>query len=401
MWSRCEKPGRKNGGAVRRGLPPKLICTLSALLFVYGFLLGGQQLLMGTIAESFGLGTAGMGGLVSAQHVCVAVAPAVLGAAADRFGKKRILVLFALVFGCGCLMAALSAGLGAFLVSACLIGAGYSVCESLTSAVCVDLDGENGARYINLTQCLLSAGAIVGPVVLSALPPLPVDAWRLLYGLCAAALLLLGLVLGKSAFPHAASRQERLPPEKPLLLSPLLLALLAGIFIYVGLESGFGYFIEPLFREKEAGAALGAYAISAYWAGMTGSRLLYSLRPYRPRAAVRYSFLGAAAAYLLLIACRSGSVCIWLCCLVGFAYGPIWSTLVAGAAEAFPSHKASATGVMSAGCGLGGIVYPALLGVIADTRTLRFGFVLLAVSACLGAVLAAVLKNHTGTAPKA
>lgn len=380
--------------SVNRKRPLKLICWLSALLFVYGFLLGGQQLLMGTIAESFGLGTAGMGGLVSAQHVCVALAPAILGAAADRFGKKRLLVLFAFVFGCGCQTASLSSGLAVFLLSACLIGAGYSVCESLTSAVCVDLDAENGARYINLTQCLLSAGAIVGPIVLSGLPPLPVEAWRLLYGGCAVALLLLGLLLGKSTFPQAASKPEDLPREQPLLLSPVLLALLAGIFIYVGLENGFGYFIEPLFREKGAGAALGAYGIAAYWAGMTVSRLLYSLRPYRPRRAVRYSFLGAAAAYLLLIACRSGYACICLCGLVGFAYGPIWSTLVAGAAAAFPRHKASATGVMSAGCGLGGIVYPTLMGVITDTRDLRFGFAALAVSACVGAGLAAVLKNQ-------
>ena len=75
------------------------------LLFFYGFLLGGQQLVMMDIAAEYQVGTKGMGGLISAQHVAAVIMPLCMGAAADRVGKKRILVVFTFLFGMGCVFA--------------------------------------------------------------------------------------------------------------------------------------------------------------------------------------------------------------------------------------------------------------------------------------------------------
>lgn len=362
---------------------------MTALLFCYGFLVGGQQLILLTVAEQFGIGVLGMGTLVAVIHVAAMVAPAVAGPIADRVGKKKMLVLFAIIFGGGCLLAALSPVLGVFLAALLLIGSGYSVCESLVSAVCVEVDPDKGAQYINLTQCLLSVGAVLGPIVMSWF-----DTWQLLYIFCGIPLLALGLWLSRTPFPKAmASSGEKAPLLPKALLSPIFLALVVSMFMYVGLETGFGYFVELLFETKTVGTVLSAYGISAYWGGMAISRLIYSLKPYRPRRAVRLSFLAAAVTFILLILFRSGWVCLVLCFLVGFTYGPIWSTLVAGAAERFPQYKASATGLLSAACGLGGIIYPVIMGAVVELVDIRIGFILLAASATVGAILAFVLKN--------
>lgn len=372
---------------------PLLIWILTALLFCYGFLLGGQQLVLTGICEQFGIGVLGMGTLVSVLHVASTLAPAVMGMLADRLGKKKVLVTFTILFGGGCLLAAVSGFLGLFVVSLLIIGAGYSVCESLTSAVCVEVNAQDGSRYINLTQCLLSVGAILGPVVMGLLPEFSFDTWRLLYIFCGVPLVVIGLILSRLPFPKGERVKEMGSGAKHLLLSPVFLALVVGIFLYVGLENGFGYFLEPLFATKTGGATLSAYGISAYWAGMAVARLIYSLRPYRPRRAVQLSFAAAAAAFVAMILLPGGWACFVLCFAVGFAYGPVWSTLVAGAAERFPQHKAGATGLMSAACGVGGIVYPVIMGAVTDFADIRVGFVLLAVSALAGAALAFVLKN--------
>ena len=373
---------------------PKLVLVLTALLFCYGFLMGGQQLVLMTVCGQFGLGVLGMGTLVAVLHVASTLAPAVLGAVADRIGKKKVLVIFAIVFGIGCLIGALSGFLAMFVIALLMIGAGYSVCESLASAVCVEVDAQNGARYINLTQCLLSVGAILGPIVLSNLPALPFASWRMLYLLCGIPLIVIGIWLSQLPFPAA----ERAAAEKTsagrLWLSPVFIAMIVCMFLYIGLESGFGYFVDILFSGKVSGAALGAYGISAYWAGMAFSRLIYSLRTYRPRRTVQLSFLAAAVGFIALILAPSGYLCIGLCALVGFTYGPIWTTIVASAAQRFPQHKASATGLMSASCGLAGILYPVIMGAIVDTLDIRIGFILLALSAVLGAVLAFSLNNN-------
>ena len=373
---------------------PKLVLVLTALLFCYGFLMGGQQLVLMTVCGQFGLGVLGMGTLVAVLHVASTLAPAVLGAAADRIGKKKVLVIFAIVFGIGCLIGALSGFLAMFVIALLMIGAGYSVCESLASAVCVEVDAQNGARYINLTQCLLSVGAILGPIVLSNLPALPFASWRMLYLLCGIPLIVIGIWLSQLPFPAA----ERAAAEKTsagrLWLSPVFIAMIVCMFLYIGLESGFGYFVDILFSGKVSGAALGAYGISGYWAGMAFSRLIYSLRTYRPRRTVQLSFLAAAVGFIALILAPSGYLCIGLCALVGFTYGPIWTTIVASAAQRFPQHKASATGLMSASCGLAGILYPVIMGAIVDTLDIRIGFILLALSAVLGAALAFSLNNN-------
>ena len=377
-----------------RRKPPKLVLVLTALLFCYGFLMGGQQLVLMTVCGQFGLGVLGMGTMVAVLHVASTLAPAIMGAVADRIGKKKVLVTFTLLFGIGCLIAAVSGFLAMFVIALLIIGAGYSVCESLTSAVCVEVDAQNGARYINLTQCLLSVGAILGPIVLSNLPVLPFESWRTLYLLCGIPLVVIGIWLSRLSFPAA----ERAPAEKTsagrLWLSPIFIAMIVCMFLYIGLESGFGYFVDILFSGKVSGAALGAYGISAYWAGMAFSRLIYSLRTYRPRRTVQLSFLAAAIGFIALIVTPSGYLCIALCALVGFTYGPIWTTIVAGAAQRFPQHKASATGLMSASCGLAGILYPVFMGAIVEHLDIRIGFMLLALSAIMGAVLAFSLHNN-------
>jgi len=162
----------------------------------------------------------------------------------------------------------------------------------------------------------------------------------------------------------------------------------------VGLETGFGYFIEILFDLKSGSAALGAYGISAYWGGMAISRLVYSLWAYPPKQVVRLSFFAAAVCFIGLIAIGSGWLCVTLCFLVGFAYGPIWTSIVAGAAQRFPEHRASATGLMSSSCGFAGILYPMFMGILVDSLDIRIGFVILAVSAAVGAVLAFSLQNQ-------
>ena len=379
--------------SVQRKLP-KLVPILTALLFCYGFLIGGQQLVLLTICQQFGLGVLGMGTLVGILHVASTLAPALMGAVADRVGKKKILVIFSLLFGIGCLIAACSGFLPMFVMALLIIGAGYSVCESLTSAVCVEIDGQNGARYINLTQCLLSVGAILGPIVLSNLPELPFASWRLLYLLCGVPLLVIGIRLSRLPFPAGEGAAAAKTYARKLWLSPIFLAMILCMFLYIGLENGFGYFVDILFSGKVSGAALGAYGISAYWAGMAFSRLVYSLRTYRPRTTVQLSFLAAAAGFIALILVPSGYLCVGLCALVGFTYGPIWTTIVAGAAQRFPRHKASATGLMSASCGLAGIIYPVFMGAVVESLDIRIGFAILAVTAALGALLAFSLNNN-------
>lgn len=373
-----------------------LIVLSAALMFFYGFFLGGLQLVVSEIALNFGVGKLGMGLLISVQHVTAVVMPILCGALADRVGKKPILLFSVLAFSVGCLLAGVSTGLAVYLAGAAFIGAGYSVCESVCSAVMSDIDAENSARYINLCQCLLSIGAVLAPQIFRLCQSLWQTDWRTVFQICAAAYLLLALLLWPVRFPSA--RKDSLPPvhgkQKSLLFSGLFTCLFVSIILYVGLENGFGYFMETLFDTRLGHVELASYAISAYWIGMAASRLASGLWLKRPQRVLTLCFLLSAGLFTALALSKTPWISLAVCGLIGVSFGPVWSTLVAEAANAFPRQAGAAVGLMSSGCGLGGILFPVLMGYLAERVTIGAAFLFLAITAALGMVLCVLFQRR-------
>lgn len=364
----------------------RIVALAGSLLFFYGFLLGGMQLVMAAVSASFGAGTAGVGLLVSVLHITAAIAPGTMGLLADRVGKKCVLIAFCIIFGLGCLLSGLSRGIGTYIIGLCLIGAGYSVCESQASAVLSDFGKSDGARFINLTQCFLCVGAIISPILCRfCMNRLGID-WRAVYLFCAPCFFVIAALLAVASFPKSEGKRAQKGGGKGLLSSAVLLCLMAAIFLYVGLENGFGYFVESLFSVELDREDLGAFAISAYWAGMALCRFICGLRSFDGRKLLTGSLLLAAASFAVLTVSGSAAVSVLVSFLVGVSYGPVWTTLIAQAGAKHPEHSASAIGLMSTACGLGGIVYPAVMGTLAQAVSLRVAFALLGVTA-LGCLL--------------
>ena len=277
---------------LRPGWVLALLCTV---LFFYGFYLGGVQLVISEVSREYGQNAAGMGGLVAAQHVAAVVLPVVLGALADRIGKKPVLCIFAAVFAVGCFLAGLSKNLGVYVIGAVCVGAGYSVCESVSSAVLSELDAEKGARYINLSQALLSLGAVISPFLVQWLQKSRHASWRLPFLICAAAYTLLALLLLLTVFPKRQTvTQKEATARTNFFASRAFRLLFFSILLYVGLENGISYFAESLFSVRLSAGDLAAAAISVYWIGMTVSRMLFSAVLRDPKKTLIGCFLASA-----------------------------------------------------------------------------------------------------------
>lgn len=281
------------------------------------------------------------------------------------------------------------------MIGAVCVGAGYSVCESVSSAVLSELDVEKGARYINLSQALLSLGAVISPFLVQWLQKSRHVSWRLPFLICAAAYTLLALLLLLTVFPKRQTVTQREAKARTNFFASRAFRLLFfSILLYVGLENGISYFAESLFSVRLSAGDLAAAAISAYWIGMTVSRMLFSAVLRDPKKTLIGCFLASAAFLLALAVSKHPTVSLVCCFAAGFSYGPIWSTLVAQATGLFPEAGAGAAGVMSAGCGIGGIVYPVLMGAACDGMGLGGAFGLLAATAAAGAVLCARLQTN-------
>ena len=359
------------------------------LMFAYGCFLGASQAVIGSVAADLGMDIAGMGALVSLQFLPALFVPVLMGAVSDRIGRKPVLSVFCALFGVGLAICGSAKHTWVYGLGALLVGSGYSVCESGCCAALSDFGPEWGARGINLSQALLCVGAVLSPILvrLFGIP------WRAAFFLCAACYAILLPVLLSLRFPAplAAEKADRGGARK-LLSSGAFLCLFAGILLYVGLETGFGYFIETLISHRFGSTVVSC--VSLYWLGMTLSRFAFSAVRYPSKPVLIAAFVLSAALCVALTASGLAALSLALCFATGFAFGPIWSTLVAEANARHPEHAGTASGLMSAGCGIGGILFPLLTGLSARWFSLETAFALLSGVALAGALLCAILPEH-------
>ncbi len=357
------------------------------LLFV-GFEVGGFQLALRAVSEEFAVSASGAGLLAAAQSLGIALMPLFFGALSDRIGKKRVLCVFAVVFVLGCALAVLTRGVWGFVLGVFLLGVGSSVCEVAATAALADGYPESSARYINFTQCLFSFGAVISPVLMRRGMDLLGWNWRMNFVISGAAflcLLPLLLLVPFGGAPTGAAREKT--TYRAILGAPAFRLLFCSILLYVGLESGVGFFTESLFALGLGRVDLGAYAISCYWAAMALSRLLYGLLPLKPERTLLAGFGVSAALFVLLALSRVPWLSLAVCALIGFAFGPLWGLLVDLAAKRFPERTGSAVGLMSTGCGLGGVVFPALMGLLANRAGFGLPFLMLTAGALMAGAL--------------
>jgi Fucose permease len=309
-------------------------------------------------------------------------------------GKRIVLLCFCAVFVLGCALAAFSGGVATFVLGAFMIGAGYSVCETAGSAALSDLSPEDGARWVNFSQGALSFGAVISPILTQVCTNAFGSSWRFVFYVCLIGAMLSAGLLLFSQIPSAP--REELPrvsvlPIRQFRDLPFTMFFLS-ILLYVGLENGFGYFTESLFSLELGAVSLGAYAISAYWASMAFSRLLFGVLRVKPERTLVVCLGASALLFLALSFVKAPVPAFITCALIGFVFGPVWSILMNLAAARNPSASGGTIGLMSAGCGLGGAVFPALMGFFSDSFNLRSAFLLLAFAAAAAAVLSLMAK---------
>lgn len=381
--------------------PGRLIAAMSALLFVYGFYVGGLQFVIADISAAFGMKDAGMqamgiGILVSIPHIISLFLPALVGAISDRFGKKQMLLLFSGVFAVGCLIAGVSGTMLVYLIGATFVGAAHSVCESVATAVVSDANPKNAARNINISQGVLSAGAVLGPIIVRWLIRTFNLNWRYLFAISGGGFLVMMVVMLLLRFPvveHVAKTRET-EKKHGLLRSPVILCALLSMTLYVSLEKGVGNFTESLFSDELFREDLGAFALSLFWIGMTISRFVLKPKMDRLPQLLMIHFLTCVALFVVLADARSAHLSMGICFVVGFMYGPMWPSIVAMGTQEAADHSGAVAGMMSSFGSAGSMAAPILMGAVSSQWGLRSGFLLMAVFALVGQTLMLVAKKR-------
>lgn len=352
------------------------------VLFLLGFEAGGFQISLLKIIEAQGFSSGLSGVLVSGQYGAIIIMPLLVGGFADRRGKRKVLAASCLIFAMGAFGMSSFHAFGALMLSAFAIGTGYSVSESIGSALLAEAHGEKSGKYMNLSQCFFSLGAMLSPQLLEYGSRSFGWSYQSLFQICGAA----GLAasIGVIGWAGRDTLADTSPKEDSMPIGREILYLAAGLFVYASLEGGISYYLDSFAATELLRPEHGANMLSLFWLFMLGGRIICGLLYRYRRRLLAVSLLGTGVLLILLSAFPTLSMGYVCFSLMGFSLASIWPNLMSLAVEGYEGNSAQAAGIISTGGGFGAVFSPLLLGMLMESVGLRPGFAILGILSLLG-----------------
>jgi len=353
--------------------PRFLAATCCLALFLFAVSFGAFSVLLPYIGKSYGLGSSVEGRLFPANFTGFAIAVLLCGALSDRYGRKAVLLVATAFYGIGLALFGYAPTFGTTLFAAGLVGAGSGAMETVASALAADLYPKNRAAIINGLQIAFGVGAGISPALAHNLLHSGID-WRTLYLSFSGATAILFLALAFQKFPRIAHAAEGLDIKAIRAMSrePIFLILCVSEALYVGSETGLFSWMPTYFeRQGVSGRALSGIVVSVFWTTMTIGRIVTGALIGRVALLKLTILLGAggAIAAALALVWSGPLVTMVFVGLAGFFFSGIFGLVLAEAGNRYPHVSGTVIGCVVASGGVGGAVFPWLIGALADTGT--------------------------------
>ncbi len=313
------------------------------------------------LAERVNRDVAALGGLFSALSLGVVVVQAVIGRLSARFGLRAVLAGGMAILASGALAISLGPTLLALLAGAFLTGIGFGVVLAAGNTLVARLFASRSASALNGVNVFFGVGSLLGPAIAGiGIQLIGTPQATLWVGATLLILLAVGVLTIAAAPPPLAADA---PPEPSGIRETRLWLLGFLLLLYTGTEVGLGGWITVYMGESagmEPTAA--ALATSGFWLALTIGRALGALLGMRlkPLTLLINSLLGIlAGAALLVLGVGSTPLSLLAVLLIGLACGPVFPT-----ALALATTDRTGTGIVLGVGNGGGLILPALLGVI-------------------------------------
>lgn len=371
-----------------------------ACLLMVGIHAGWIGPFLPEIARTVHLPVERVGLIVSAGSAGYFVSVLIAGEINQRLSAQKVLVGAMVLFTAGLAGLAFARGLAGLLGAGVLIGLANGGIDIGANALIVELNRERLASALNYLHVLFGVGALLGPLIVSAAFATHVSYWWI-FG---------GGAIGCAAIAYrlrtTAAIEVQTEPASgggfvAMLSRPVIWAISAVMFLYVGAEIGIGTWLFLYLRMAGAlSPMLASSGVSIYWLGLVCGRFSGGRIGHRlaiPLFTMMSCVLSAVALVILIVAPTMSGLAALAMFLIGFGFGPVFPNMIASGAARFPSEVGRMTSIVVAGAALGGIAGPWIMGVAITGVSARASMeVALAATVVMGA-LALTLRAKSGT----
>ncbi|MBN1881653.1 MAG: MFS transporter [Deltaproteobacteria bacterium] len=352
----------------------RLVCFLSIMCYGISLTIIGPAL--GEVGASFGLTTDRLGLLTTALSVGLLISVLLCGYIVDRTPVKLVIILGQIFLTAGLLLFSSTGLFWAALVAFFMIGVAGGVIEVVTNTIIADAYAHNRGLGMNILHSFFGIGALIGPFFSGLFLDLG-HPWRFTYMNAA---LLSGLVLMLlffTAFPRQVdSERIELSTAVDIVKSPYALLLGLLVLLYVGSEMGINYW-SVLYMEKrmDISTLIASSYLSYFWIAMTAGRYVCAAisKKIGEWGLLLILTIGALVGYGLFLTVDVGWAAGVAMTGAGVFFSGIFPILMALGGNRFSHALGSINGFLMSFMAGGMLIFPWLVGVIAQRTSLDTG----------------------------
>jgi fucose permease len=314
---------------------------------------------------------------------------------AEVMGSRSALILSsALVAACLPLMSFASSYAGA-AAALMLVGACSAGVNTTANALVSDAFPEERGRRLNILSIAVGAGGLAMPAGAAAIAGrLPWTSLVFVAAMLSAAVAIAALRLEAPA--AAAAPRLTLAGTGQLLRQPGLVWIVLLVLLGAANDVTMAGWTSTYLMGRGFAPDDAAWALSSYWFGLIAGRIAFSRFVDRGKAkAIARAAAGCAAGVLLLVLTSSSTLLAVMPFVTGIAVAILVPTALALGGERYPSNPGMLFGVMLTAAQVGGMVLPALVGIVAERAGLRMAMALLVANSLVivGVALAASARR--------
>ena len=367
------------------------------------FLLGWTAVIVPTVIllveRRFAVSDSGIGGVYFVNSACYIAGSVVGGPLVGRLGRGRAFPAAWLLAGAATIAQGMAPAWSFFILGAAIQGFGTGALMVCANSLIIDAYPAARSNALSRLHVFYALGALSGPVVVAWLVATG-TAWQgVLLASGLAGWLLAGMLTlapAPRAVPAPAPGAARSVPRprsaaaRGFRLSVALAGAALAIACYVGSEAAVTGWVVRFLSPSHGSVA--AVALTMFWTGLATGRILAARVVHRfdLGSVIAVCALAGAAGMLLAVLVPGWPGTVVLFAVIGLAYGPVYPSIMSLASGRHPARSASVSGVMVTAGGVGGLVYPPVVGFLSPVLGLGVGMlgaaVLLAASGGLAAL---------------